>query len=221
MIIRIAKLGAALLAMVAVVGQADAQITKQGKGYLFRMKFAKGQTMKYVVDSKVQMPGTPQGKMEFSMPMVMTVKSVTNGVADIAAKVGPMSMNGKPGQTQTTNMKINSRGEVVGGQGGMQTANVPLPQGPVAIGATWNANIPLGAGAGGQTISAVYKFTGIKNIAGRQCAVLAVTLKGMGTGTGTTYISMADGSLVRSNMSMSMKGPNGQGMAMTASVIRK
>jgi hypothetical protein len=117
-------------------------------------------------------------------------------------------------------MKMNSRGEVVGGAPGASTASIKLPEKPVPVGGTWTGTVPVG-GMGGGSINAVYKFVGVKNIGGKQVAVINVTVNGMGKGTGVTHLAMADGSLVKSVTNLNITAGQGQSMKMIATVTRK
>lgn len=204
---------AALLcgALLAFPAAADAQIHKQGKGYLFRAKFKKGETLKY--DMNTTITGMPQ-PMVISMPMQMTVDAVAKEIADITAKVGPISMNGKPfdgGQAQTSKMKMNRMGKVVGGGQGSVGVGASLPEKPLAIGGTYTSPLPLGPAVGGGDALATYKFVGIKKVDGKSVAEMAVTVGSDGPskveGSGTIYLLVSDASLHKASLAMKMVAP--------------
>jgi hypothetical protein len=205
-------LGASLLAPLA-----DAQVTRSGNGYLFRQKYTKGQTIRYNMTMEQQ--GAAQGQaMKIAMPMTQTVRDVNKGVADLTIRVGPMTMNGRPmGEAQTLNLKMDARNQIVGGASGPSgQMQAVLPQGAIRVGQTWTSDMPLQGMPGGGNAKATYKFNGIKNVGGRQVAEVGVTFTTTGspsmTGNGTMLILVSDGSLQRSNLTMStsMKGQDGR-----------
>lgn len=181
---------------------AEAQITKQGAGYLFRMKFVPNAKASYTVTASNPMSSNP-----IKMTMTQVIKSVKNGIATIEFKINSTSQGNVPRDPMT--MQMDSRGRLVGNAaGGMGSMgnNIELPQGPIAIGQTWKGEV---SGAQGMKVSATYKFVGIKKIGNFDCAQVAVSSTGgmaqmKMNGTGTVYMRLADGSAQSMNMSMNM-----------------
>ena len=190
---------------------ANAQVTKQGAGYLFRIKYVKGQVMKYNMAISGKNPGAAANAkpMVMNMPMSMKVVDVKNGVATIESSV--TAPGSKTPQVQT--MKMDNRGNVVGGApgAGSMTAGTNLPQNPVPVGGSWTAKAAMAAG---MNANATYKFKSIKNVGGKNVAVIDVSMNAAGqmraAGNGTMYMSMADCSLVSMSMVMKMASPDGK-----------
>lgn len=212
----IAKLAAVSFAALVAVGFADAQVTKQGNGYLLRMKFTPGQTSKFNIAMDTSAAGQ---SMKMAMPMTQKVVSVKNGVADLTMNVGPMSMNGKPmnTQVQTINVSMDSTGKVVKGAPMGQTGTqVSLPEKPVKVGESWTVNTKTQAGMGGNMdVKATYTLAGFQTVAGKQMAKLNVKMSAGGQmtmkGDGTMLLLMTDGSLHTANLKMNMTMPQPQG----------
>jgi hypothetical protein len=221
------KLAAALFVAAFVAApHADAQVTKSGSNYTFRMKFTKGQTTRYNVVTNMTMGGAgsaggnnaPAMKME--MPMTMLVENVQKDVADLKMTVGPPTMNGQAmgqSQPQTQTMKMDSRGRVVGGGQSMGGVMATLPDKPIAVGGTWTAQMPM---QGMGNMNATYKFLGLKNEGGRQVAEIEVTVSSKGqmnaSGSGRMFILASDGSLLRSSLNLNASMPTGQGQGQGA-----
>lgn len=194
----------------AMFGLSGAQVTKQGAGYLFRMKFTKGSKANYVMNMDSNMSGQ---KVKVNMKMTQTVTAVNNGVGTLKFNIGAMtmSMNGKPMQNpaagqmgKTVEMKMDSRGKVVGGASTGQQTSVPLPANPVAIGKSWTETTTTPAMGQSVTVRATYKFVGIEGSA----AKLSISLTGTGqfsmSGNGFVWLDMADGSLLKSTTNVKM-----------------
>lgn len=181
---------------------AEAQITKQGAGYLFRMKFVPNAKASYTVTASNPMSSTP-----IKMSMTQVVKSVNKGVATIEYKITSSSQGNVPKDPMT--MQMDSRGKLVGNSRsamGNMGNNIELPEGPIAIGQTWKGSV---SGAQGMSMTATYKFVGIKKVGNFDCAQIAVTSSGgmsqmKMNGTGTVYMRLTDGSAQSMNMSMNM-----------------
>ncbi len=188
---------------------AHAQITKSGPGYLFRVKWVKGQVLKYnFVMSGAMMP---KGQ---SFVNTMTVKDVKNGIATVESKVIlPQSGSSRNTKPTVTTIKLDNRGKIIGESSGQLNGAVTptFPQGPVKVGQSWNGEISL---AQGMKVNAVYTLTGVKSINGKLIAEVGQRISGsmgqMGTisGTGKVEFYAADGSMRSGNvlMNLLMKG---------------
>lgn len=195
--------GAAALSLFAFSG---AQITKQGSGYLFRVKFTKGQKTSYLMTMLSDMGAQ---KVNVTMPMSQTVTAVDKGVATVKVQVGEMKMmlNGKPIQNpaaaagKTLEIKMNNRGEMVGSGAGSQQTSIPLPAKPVAVGSTWSDSTTVPVAGQPMKVNATYKLLGFEKLGKYNTAKVAVTVKGAGqvtvNGKGTVWLNMSDGSMVK------------------------
>ncbi len=205
---------------------ASAQVSKSGPGYLFKMKYRVG-TTKYGMNVNVKnVPGATGGAMTISGPLMVKVESVKGTLANLAITTGPLAMNGKPMIKATTQkVQADEKGKQFGGTGSVQGLPSGLPQRPVKVGETWQAEVPITSGMmSGQKVSATYKFVGIKAVGAIQCAQLNMTMSGATSGTGTTYLNTADCQLVRMSMNMTMQMPGaaaGKPIVMAMTVARK
>ncbi len=209
----------------------SAQITKQGSGYLLRVKYTAGKSMSYTMKAS----GSAQGQA-FSMttPMKMKVVSVKGKNGTLDYSVGPMSMmvNGKPmnmGGSNVTKVTatIDDRGKMIKSSAGQNPGgSITFPEKPIAVGGTWSGTTTVNAGASGpMTVSAKYKLVGIQNMNGIPAAKITLTLNGSGaskvTGTGTVYLAMSDGSLIRNDNKMQISMAQlPKPMQMTMSIYR-
>jgi hypothetical protein len=211
----------------------SAQIKKvAGGAYLMRLKFTKGQTNHLeLTESIVGLPPNvggagADGKLNVVMQSKSTVQSVTNGNATMLVSIGPTTLNGKT-QGATSPLKsvtIDSTGHPVGsakGQG--QGFGAKLPEKPVKVGDSWSAPLPV-AGAAGGGGSATFTFKGIKNVDGKQVAVILMSVKNpqIKSGTGTLYLTVADGAVYKGSITLNTVNPQtGSPMTMTVGVHRK
>jgi len=192
-----------------------AQITKVGNKYQFRMMYTVGKTIstKMAMDTSINAGGSggSMPAMKMAMPMKVKCTGKKGDVYTLVTTSGPMTMNGKPFQgakAETVTVKANSKGEIVDGSASaMNFSSMKLPTNPIAVGATWKGtiNMPQGQGA----VNANYKFNGVKTVAGKQVAVIGVTMTmngpmGKMNGSGTMNLLMSDGQPL--NMSMKMAG---------------
>lgn len=201
--------GAALLLGMAIGAQA--QITKVGSAYKFRMKHTPGKTITQNVSiaTSIAMGEKPM-VMNIVIPTKMKCTGQKGTVYTVAVTSGPMSMGGKPfngSKAETTTVKINDRGQMVDGNGpkGVNFNNMELPEKPLAVGATWTGKINMPQGQG--QVDAKYKFNGIKIVNGKQVAVIGVSMTmdgmmGKMTGSGTMNLLVADGQPLNMNVNM-------------------
>ena len=194
-------------------GSACAQISKQGNGYLFRMKFTKGQTITYVMKMNSQVGAQPAN---VAMQLTQKTVAVASGgkTATVNVTVGQPLLNGKPlpqnskgpkTSTKPTSMTltVDSMGHV---QGGQQQTSIDLPSNPVAVGGTWKSSSSINQVGVSMEVFQTYKFIGMERVGGVNAAKVAVTMKGTGqialTGSGTAWLSMADGWLIKNDSTM-------------------
>jgi len=211
------------LAVVGLAGASSAQVTKSGAGYLFKVKYQPGAVSSYKVDTISAFGGQ---KMNLSMSYTQRVQSVRNGVAKLDLTMSAPVLNGQvmsQGQkAQTASMSVDTKGNTVDGVGANPGGSMNFAAKPVPIGGTWTGKTSLGAAAAqGGAVDATYKLVKITNYRGKSAAVIQSTMKMTGaggmTGTGVSYINMADGSLIDSNLTMTIVMPAGAGGPGTSS----
>lgn len=204
-----------ILASIGLVATATPQLTKQGAAYLFRAKYTAGQTNRYTMTMSSTM--NSQAMLNMETPLVLKTVSVSKGIATVEVATGPAKMNGKSqGQVDKQTVKMDNRNRPQGGQNSFESfGSFAYPEKPIAIGGKWTQKMDMGTAMGGMKLDATYTFVGVKTIGGKQVAEIKSTMKGtmMGpiTGSATTYIVMADGSLHSSTVQMVMNINPGQG----------
>ncbi|MBL8060505.1 MAG: hypothetical protein JNK63_07315 [Chthonomonas sp.] len=184
---------------------ANAQVTKSGPGYLLRIKWVKGQVMKYNITMSGSMMPKPQ-----VISSIMTVKDVKNGIATVESKVTmPSTGSSRNTKPQVSTMKIDSRGKVIGESNGSLTgaATPTFPQGPVKIGQSWKGDMSVSQG---MNLNATYTLISVKTVNGKMIAEVGQRVTGsmgeMGSmaGNGKVEIYGTDGSVRGGNMAMSL-----------------
>jgi hypothetical protein len=200
------------LSFALLASLSSAQITQQGSRYLFRLKLEANRSINYQTTSNVKMQG--EGA-KVTMPIRMRIVSVRSGVATIESNIGPVNMNGKTqGEAQKITSRINSQGNVIGASTRESPATfIPLPKDPIAVGATWETNMPLpslGAGLPASDSKTRFRFVGVRTVGGTRVAEISstttVNMQKMGTMrlNSTFLLSMADGFLHSGNSSGSV-----------------
>lgn len=219
-----------LIAGVAMVSAlpAASQISKSGSGYLFRMKFVKGQTINYSMSVSSTVPGMAKPQV-VNMPMSMTVTEVNGNVATVRYKMqSPVGM----AKAQDFTVKMDNTGKLVSGNSPtMNGISATLPIKPVPVGGTWTNTTAVPAGPGGNMdVTNNYKFLGFKTVGGKQAANIQVTMSGKAPsmtikGSGTMLLLATDGSIFATNLNMntslSMKGQKPMSMDMKVALNRK
>jgi hypothetical protein len=215
--------------MTAPITPAGAQITQSGNGYLFRMKYTRGQKMNYVMNSENSNPAMPGGGGAMTVPVTMTVLDVKGKVATIRLDIGPVTMGGKEVvKKQSSEVQMDDRGRLVGKSGAPMAAlsqlGAGIPEKPIKIGDSFVVNQKGSAGSmGNMNTKTTYKFLGIKTLGNRKVAQMSITLSSGGSmnmkGSGTVLFDMTDGSLVSQKMdtqvTMAPPGQSGQSMTMS------
>lgn len=207
-------LAVALTATAILAGsvRSEAQVSPSGGGYLMRMKFVKGASASYTMATTMTMPGAKQPQT-MTMPLSMRVVDVKNGIGTVAYKVGPM-----PGQQKATEatVKMDSRGNTVGEKNPIISgvSGMELPQKPVKVGETWKVNGTVPSMIGQMNTQSTYKFRGLKNVSGKQVALIDVTVSGSSgkirfSGGGQMQLMASDGSLFAVNMTQKVATEQG------------
>ncbi len=231
--IKFRSIGWAVLACAVMIpAVASAQIKKvAGGAYLMRLKFTKGQVVHLELTENITglPPGvggaTADGKLAVVMQTTSVVQSVNNGAATMLVNVGQPILNGKPqgAPSPPKSVTIDSMGHPVGPQKNQSQGFTKFPEKPVKVGESWGGPLPLG-GAGGAGGSATFTFKGIKNVDGKQVAVIAINIKTpqIKSGTGTLYLTVADAAMYKSSITLNTVNPQtGAPMTMTVGVHRK
>lgn len=228
------KIAFATVGLLGVAAFSSAQVTKVGGAYQFRLKLTQGASYKYnMVITQQMATGPGGGGLKINVPFSQKVLSVAGDTATVTYSAGPITMNGSalsPKPTTGT-AKISKQGKVVGGGAAAGQGVTVFPAGPIKPGATWTSPVPLGGlgPANGTKANATYKFVRVTTVDGKQVAELAVSVASSGqtkvTGSGKTYILLADGAPLKSDLSMSISGVQMQGqkappMKMTLAVRR-
>lgn len=223
-----------LACAVLIPAVASAQIKKvAGGAYLMRLKFTKGQTIHLELAESIS--GLPpnaggasaDGKLAVVMQTRSTIQSVTNGAATMLVSVGPTTLNGKVqgAASPLKSVTVDSLGRPVGAaKGQSQGFGTRLPEKAVKVGESWTAPLPIGGAGGGSNGTATYTFKGIKNMDGKQVAVIGMTVKNpqIKNGTGTLYLNVSDGGMYKGGVTLNTINPQtGAPMTMTVSVHRK
>lgn len=225
------KIAASLLAAglaLALSVPGSSQITKSGNGYLFRMKFVKGQSINYnmAVASTIAGMAKPQ---TINMPMSMVVMDVNGSVATVKYKMQSPVGGAKP---QDFTVKMDNTGKLVSGNSpAMNGISATLPIQAVPVGGTWKNTTGVPAGPGGNMdVTNVYKFLGFKTVNGKQAANVALTMSGKSAGMsikggGTMLILSSDGSIYSTALtidtSLSGQGAKPMSMSMKVNLVRK
>lgn len=211
---------AALLGTALLPGLAPAQIKKSGGGYLLRLKFTQGQTIRHRVSTTVtglpSMGGSSSviknGVMKLTGTMTEVVQSVTGNVATISSTVGPFSVPGNPtplAPAKTVTARVNELGEPVGGSqaGGL---GARFPKGVLKVGQAWSAAVPSTGMSSAGSPTAKFTFQGIKKVNGKDLAVIAVTVVPTAqfkSGKGTMYFQPSNGMLSSGTLNFEMNNP--------------
>ena len=222
----VAVVALSVLGCIASQRDSQAQITKSGNAYLFRMKYTKGAKYKFVLNSSVPV-ANKQKAASLSVPYSMTVSDVTGNVGTLAMQVGPSRVGDKVvGPVQNVVVKLDTRGRIVGNNTNPgNISGIVFPDKPVKIGDTFPVNGNAATGAAGMTITGSYKFLGIKTVGGKQVAELAITLSGTGTassqGSGVSLLDVADGQIITAtiNQTITVKPQGGKAVTMKNSVV--
>jgi hypothetical protein len=202
-------------ALLATAAFSSAQVTKSGNGYLFKVKYQAGKETAYKVDTNTAFGGQ---KMNILMSYTQKVQSVKNGIAKVDLTMSPPTMNGQTmatgQQMQTASMSVDTLGKTVDGMNANPGGSMNFAAKPIPIGGTWSGKTSLGAVAGkGGSVDATYKLVKITTYRGKSVAVIQSSMKmtGMGamSGSGVSYVDMADGSLIDSNLTMNVAMPAG------------
>lgn len=215
--------GLALTGMLVATAPSDAQVSKQGNGFMLRMKFTKGVTYKY--SANIALKGTGANQPPMSMPF-------STKITDVKGDVATMQFTATaPGQSkpEVKTAKINTRGKIVSGDKDIQQfASTVYPDGPVTVGQSWTNDVEVPGMMGTpMKIKSTHTFKGLKTVNSRQVAEIAVKMTGGAhglnlTGTGTMLVNASDGHLQRATiaqkMTMTQQGANAKPMSFDVDV---
>jgi hypothetical protein len=198
------------IAVIAVASVGSSQVSRQGAGYLLRVKYVKGQTLKYMTTNLINGNMNGGQPMKINMPISISIKDVVKGIAKAKVVAGPVNMGTSAVmQAQTLDMELTTTNQARSGKNsGIAGAQLPLK--PVKIGQTWTMLAPIPDTTGmSKNMKATYKFQGLKNVGGKSVAVLAYTLTGGVSGTGTLLLLASDGTIHSNTAKLKYSGPQG------------
>lgn len=209
-------------------GFAQGQITPSADGYLFRLKLAKGMGVEWGVQMGVHIgAGKNSSPAIVKGPLVAKVTDVSKGVATVVYDLGPLSLGGNPVLArQSSTVRQNSSGRMIGGAEGQNPSMVDLPTKAVKVGGTWKgkATISGGVGQSGNNVEAVYKLEIIEKLdsvpVARISAKYTANKPSKIRGTGLLWISLSDGWLYKSALKFDIER-NKTTMKTTVDVARK
>jgi len=215
------KLGIVGCLCLSFVG-AYAQVSRSGAGYLFRYQYQKGKTYKYAMDSVAKNSSI---KMNVGLKFKVTVLKVGKNTSKLRYDIDSMTQNGKPiGRSQTAEVEIDRRGNVVGDSGTIQQlGNVAYPKEAIAIGKSWTRNVNSAAMGFKMNLKGTYKFGGFQTVGGKRFAILNVKMKNTGDfsvdGGGTMLVDAADGMVYSYKMTMTVGMKTSQQSVSLANVV--
>jgi hypothetical protein len=187
------------LGFVLITASADAQIAQVKGGYRFRTQYHNGQVIRLETAATAGNVGSAAKGMVIKIPVTLSVKGVSKGVAHVKFDIGRGTMNGQSfSEAHSTMVELDSvDSSAVGG------AKFPIK--PIQPGDTWKAMRPVQLG-GGQpmTLDGVYRFQGVTVKDGHTVAVITFDMKGAANGRGTMWLLTGDGTLYRSEMTISV-----------------
>jgi hypothetical protein len=192
---------------------ARAQITKSGSGYLMRVKYSKGQVVKYSSVTTIKGATADTGNaapLRVSLPIIINILSITSGKAKAQLVMGPATMGGSQvAPAQKAEMTLDTRNQA--SNSSASTLLAPLPQKPVKPGDKWSAAAPVPGMFGKQDgkLLATYKFGGIKTVDKRSVAIITYSISGSAGGSGMLMLLTKDGTLYRNSASLKFAGPSG------------
>jgi len=209
--------------LVLVSALAQAQVTRTPDNtYLLRVKYVKGTKLQYStvtsLDSGIGKSATP---LSFKTPVIMKVKEIRNSKALISLTVGPVTMGANAIQkAETHDVMIDTRNASDSpDQMGMVTGQ--LPEKAVRVGETWFTTAPIPDPTGtAHTMQVIYKFQGVKTVAGKSMGVIGYTLSGGAKGSGTLLVLASDGTIYSNMTKLAFNTPATGKIALTMEMRR-
>lgn len=192
----------------------NAQVTKQGAGYMLSLKLTKGATYKYmlnaVIDASAAMggaKGSNAGKQTMKSPISMKVVDVKNGISTVQVTQTPPTMGGAAAKPQTVTIKIDKTGKVT--EGNEAGVMVSLPTKPVKIGESWTATSNTRGMGFPMQVTTKHTLKAVRAVGGRQVAEVTVTTNAKGSsmsgnGKGSYTIDAKDGMILTYNLVQTM-----------------
>jgi hypothetical protein len=117
-------------------------------------------------------------------------------------------------QPQTATITVDELGNATG-EANQGSFGVHLPKAPVKVGETWTQSTAIPGGAsGGGSVSATYKFNGLKKVGKLSLADISFSLSSTGMvkgGTGHAYLLPSNCALSSMTMKMTVANPAGGG----------
>lgn len=229
-------LALSLLAALAAVPVAPAQIKAQGEGYSFRVKYVPGAVAEFKGTTKIAVTGGPEGMPapgDIEVRLKQEVVSVEDGIATLKMETKVLSAgpDGETPEPTTQTIRVNESGQTVGEDGKPTVADgtgivSSLPAGPLKVGGKWitEADAPNGKGK----IKVESTFVEMKKVEDASMARVEFKMTSDGEmpmdGEGTVLIDAADGQLVlmtmTTNMTLAIPGADTMKMSVRTTIER-
>ncbi len=208
-------------AVLALSCSSLAQIKKVGSAYLLRVKYFKGETIKLRTVNSVEGMKNGNQPLKINVPILIKVLNVSQGISTLSLAAGPATANGKKfnAPVQQALIKVDSRNASTGGPSNLNLG-ATYPQAPIKIGQTWTSKTAVNLGGSPSTMTAVYKFLGVKKVGKAQVAALSMHVSGAAQGTGTMHLSTADGTIQDCNLRLKLMIGSGNPIAFSSIVKR-
>jgi hypothetical protein len=187
------------------------QVTRSGKGYLFRARYVRGEVQRFNTHMVIPFGDGPDQYVQIGTTIKLKVAQVKDGVATVdidtdTAKTPTKTKKIEPLSWPKHNrLKMDRMNHGVGTDNGAYLVAM-FPPGPVPLKGTWSgfSTFPLG-GNGGASLQTTYRLSDIQKKGHQKIAVLDVKLRGFATGSGSMLVDMADGSLLTSLLMIEIK----------------
>ena len=172
---------------------ASAQIVQKNGGYLFNLKYQKGQVLK----QNMGMQAVGNTKLKSSSQFIIRCLGVDkNNIASLEVTVPGVGKGEGSRKLIRVDRHGKPQGKNIEGYGG----NFVWPDSPVKVGQSWLGDMNMAApGKGGIGFKSTYKLTGVKKINGIKVAAISAAIDVKGTydvsGTGMIYVRFSDGQL--------------------------
>ena len=182
---------------------AQAQIVQKKGGYLFLVKYKKGQ----VIKQNMSMQALGNTKLKSSSQFITKCLDIQkDGVATLEVTVPAVGKT----PAKRKKVKVDNHGKPQGASIDGFSGNFVWPDKPVKVGQSWigDMNMASPGQGGGMAFKSTYKLTGIKKINGVKVATISSDMKVSGTydisGTGIIYVRFSDGQLHSAEFHMAL-----------------
>lgn len=195
------KLLAVLGLPLLFAASAHGQVSKSGAGYLFRLKFDKGEAVRFKVP--VSITNLEAQPVSLMLHLDLKVLKLQGTLATVKAHLASGSVNGQsllPDQTHE--VEIDNLGKYHGNVSGLSGFAIQYPVQPVRIGGAFVSPVPTALGnsalsGNAGSADAVFTFRGFVNTPLGKAARLTFVVAGNQAPSGSILVSVKDGVLIR------------------------